>query len=298
VTGSGTRSLTFEIDYQDRGATFTFTGTADDGQASSRDSATIRVDYPGGCDPQELPENSPPSIGVGVSKPNPIVACPGSNVLVTVTYTANDTDNDVLTGTLVARAETRAGAPTGDFDASQDVTTPAGGGSGSKTFTVPVTESMIGDWIRVTLTLDDGTVSNYGTSRVEVQAGPNCPPTDTSSSTTAAPKNTAPKVSYALTTTYDEKNSSCTVQVTATDAEGDLVFIGEGSKFIQDSFFTGKSPKTRTYTIELAPGDTGSLPSHFAVDQKNAATTLSYTVTVKYNAPVAGNTPTYTCVRV
>ncbi|MDA3001839.1 MAG: hypothetical protein O3C62_09175, partial [Actinomycetota bacterium] len=59
INGSGSQSITFVVDYQDRGSTFTFKGDADDGQDTSRDTATVRVEYPGDCDP--TPSTSTPT---------------------------------------------------------------------------------------------------------------------------------------------------------------------------------------------------------------------------------------------
>ena len=278
IAGSGTQSKVFTANERNRGTSLSFTATADDGQVvTTSNTATVRFEYPGGCNPTQSTAggNTSPSMGVSVSKPNPIVACAGQTVSMTVTYSATDSDGDVLTGTLAAQAETLAGAVTGDFSASQNVSTPAGGANGSKSFNVLVKEGMLGDWIRVTLTLDDGTVSNYGTSRVEVKAGPNCQGSvaggTTTTTTTAAPKSSSSVVSQntpgkvELTSKCIQLNvqGSGTVSFKVTDADGlKSVAISPTIISISGSLATGqytassftKADAGKTLTISVVDG--------------------------------------------
>jgi hypothetical protein len=296
INGSGSQSITFEVDYQDRGSVFTFTGTADDGQATGSDTATIRVDYPGGCDQtpdSSSPDNSssvPNNPGTNNTAPTVTITTKtlvevcksGSNtsVPVTIKITVNDPQGDSMAITLATyNKTTRLGT------AARAVGSVVG--SGSVTATETFTAAQIGQTIELIARAADATLTGIDREDIEV----------VEQTTGCTAKNTAPKVSYTLTSTYDEKNSTCSVKVTATDAENDLVYIGDGSKFVRDSLFTGLSPRSRTYSIKLSPGDTGNLPSHFAVDQNGASTALNYPITVRFNAPIAGNTPSYSCVR-
>ncbi|NBU55528.1 MAG: hypothetical protein EBS22_04760, partial [Acidimicrobiia bacterium] len=103
INGSGSQSITFLVDYQDRGAVFTFTGTADDGQATGSDTATIRVDYPGGCDQttdSSTPaKNSAPTVTISTNPSGKVQVCKSgqnTSVPVTITVTTADVDGDRL----------------------------------------------------------------------------------------------------------------------------------------------------------------------------------------------------------
>ena len=282
ITGSGSKSTLLTASDRNRGTSLTFTATADDGRSTSTSNdATLRVEYPGGCNPtQTTAGNTPPSMGVSVSKPNPIVACAGQTVSMTVTYSATDSDGDALTGTLAAQAETLAGAVTGDFSASQNVSTPAGGANGSKSFNVPITQGMLGDWIRVTLTLDDGTVSNYGTSRVEVKAGANCQGSVTGGSTTTTTTTAAPKSSSSVVSQNTPGNVSLTTKCIQLDAQGSgtvsfTVTDADGLKSVSLSptnFTLKGSLTTGQYTASaFTKADAGKTLSISVVDGKGVS---------------------------
>ena len=292
IAGSGRVSSGATANDQLRGQTLTFTATADDGQTTSTsNTASVKIEYPGGCSPTESSKpNTMPVVTITSQPTKSVAVCKSGQTTsekVSFTIAANDAEGDKMTVTLASYDKTISLGT-----ASKSVGTVTG--SGSLTTTETVTASQIGHTIEYTARADDGTftgISKVSIVVIEKTTGCDSPPATSSA-------NTAPKVGYSLSTTYDEAKSQCKVTVTATDAQGDQIYIGDGRSFLSGSKFSGPSPRTRVYLVTVKYGDGAvSIPSHFAVDSKGAATALSYTLTVKRNIPLAGSTPTYSCAK-
>lgn len=104
ITGSGSQSITFEVDSRDRSETFRFTGKADDGQDTGSDIASVEIGYPGDCSSNApststAPKNTAPTVTIATNPSGKVQICKSgqnTSVPVAITITSADVDNDRL----------------------------------------------------------------------------------------------------------------------------------------------------------------------------------------------------------
>ena len=164
ITGSGTQSKVFTANDRNRANTLTFTATADDGQVvTTSNTASVRVQYPGGCQPtQSTTANTAPTVTIATKPAQTITVCKsgtGSSVPVTFSINVSDPQGDTSTVTLASYNETTRLGTT-----ARNVGSVAG--AGIVTATETVTAAQIGHTIEYIARADDGTL--VGIARVKI----------------------------------------------------------------------------------------------------------------------------------
>ena len=273
VNGSGSESFVFEVDYRDRGKTFTFTGTADDGEDRGSDSASITVENPGGCgqstDTSSAPSapsssapnnpatnNTAPTVTIATKPSGTVTVCKsgtGSSVPVTVTITASDPQGDSLAVTLSTYNKTTSLGTT-----SRNVGTIAA--AGSVTTTETFTAAQIGQTIELIARAADASLT--GIARVDVKV--------VERTTGCTLENAAPTV--ALNTSLKDPLPKC-IGPNGSGVEF-VVADASGSKLVVTLVVEGANPQTTTVTV---PIDKSSTTAKFTVS--SAAVGKSFTVT-------------------
>jgi hypothetical protein len=261
VTGTGSVSKIFIASERNRGTTLTFTATADDGQATTTsNTASVRVEYPGGCSPTESTKpNTMPSVTI-VSQPTKSVAvCKSGQTTsekVSFTITANDAEGDKLTVTLASYDKTIS---LGTAAKSLGTLT----GSGSLSTTETVTASQIGHTIEYTARADDGIFT--GISKVSIVVV---------EKTTGCADNVAPTVNLANKTwpaCLGQKGSPVGFTVGDTPGSSLTITIKVGKEVVQSGKktigLTGKETISYTFTPQMA----GASVSVEVVDEKGLA---------------------------
>jgi hypothetical protein len=274
INGSGEQSITFEVDYQDRGAVFTFTGTADDGQATGSDTATIRVDYPGGCnqspdsstpndsttDSSTPAKNSAPTVTIATNPSGKVQVCKtgqNTSVPVVITVTTADVDGDRL-AILLGK----------DGGALLNI----GSGPGSATDSFTITSADIGRTITFV-----GRAVEAMRPTVFAEASTSIAVSEKTTGCTV--ENTAPKVSLSSTNKtwpgcIQQKGSP--VSFTVSDTAGTTVslVIKVGGKVVQEGKKTIPLGSTSaSFSYSFTAQQAGLSVSVEAVDDKGASAT-------------------------
>ena len=166
ISGSGSQSKVFIAAERNRASTLSFTATADDGQVvTTSNTATVRVQYPGGCQPtQNTTANTAPTVTIATSPAQTVPVCrsgTGSSVTVTFSINVSDPQGDDSTVTLASYNETtRLGT------AARNVGAVAG--AGIVTATETVTAAQIGHTIEYIARADDGSLMGIARTKITV----------------------------------------------------------------------------------------------------------------------------------
>ena len=166
ITGSGSQSLVLIASDRNRASTLSFTATADDGQSTTTsNTASVRVQYPGGCRPtQSTTANTAPTVTIATKPAQTIPVCKsgtGSSVPVTVSINVSDPQGDDSTVTLASYNETTRLGTT-----ARNVGTVAG--TGMVTATETVTGAQIGHTIEYIARADDGSLVGIARTKITV----------------------------------------------------------------------------------------------------------------------------------
>jgi len=253
---------------------FTFTGTADDGQATGSDTATIRVDYPGGCnqspdsstpndsttDSSTPAKNSAPTVTIATNPSGKVQVCKtgqNTSVPVVITVTTADVDGDRL-AILLGK----------DGGALLNI----GSGPGSATDSFTITSADIGRTITFV-----GRAVEAMRPTVFAEASTSIAVSEKTTGCTV--ENTAPKVSLSSTNKtwpgcIQQKGSP--VSFTVSDTAGTTVslVIKVGGKVVQEGKKTiplGSTSASFSYTFTAQQA--GLSVSVEAVDDKGASAT-------------------------
>jgi hypothetical protein len=297
VNGSGSKSFVFEVDYRDRGKTFTFTGTADDGEDQASDAASVTVLNPGGCgqstDTSSAPStptnstptnsspnnpatnNTAPTVTIATKPSGTVTVCKsgtGSSVPVTATITANDPQGDSLAITLATYNKTISLGTT-----ARAVGTISG--TGSVTATETFTAAQIGQTIELIARAADASLT--GIARIDVKV--------VERTTGCTVDNTAPKVALTNKTwpACISPNGS-PVSFTVSDTAGTKlsIVIKVAGKVVQDgtrSIPVGSTSTSVSYTFTA--NQVGQSVSVEVTDDKGASAQPLTTTLTKETCP-------------
>ena len=166
ITGSGSQSKVFIAAERNRATTLTFTATADDGQVvTTSNTASVRVEYPDGCQPAESTKpNTAPTVTIATKPAQTVPVCKsgtGSSVPITVSINVSDPQGDDSTVTLASYNETTRLGTT-----ARNVGSVAG--AGIVTATETVTGAQIGHTIEYIARADDGTLVGIARTKITV----------------------------------------------------------------------------------------------------------------------------------
>ncbi len=291
ISGSGSQSKVFIAAERNRPSTLTFVATADDGQSiTTSNEATVRIQYPGGCQPAGTTStNTAPQVTIATKPSGTVTVCKsgtGSSTPVTVVINVNDPQGDDSAVTLSTYNKTISLGTV-----ARNVGTVAG--VGSVTTTETVTSAQIGQTIELIARADDGTLT--GIARTEfkvVERTTGCTSTNSTSSTSTTvagqtggiTNNTAPKV--ALNTGVNKTWPLClspkgsAVSFTISDTAGSVLSV-----VLQINGQTVKSEKiqlastSQALSFTFTPDHAGATVTITATDDGKLSGTLKQTLT-------------------
>ena len=265
IAGSGTQSKVFTANDQNRGTTLSFTATADDGQAvTTSNTATVRVQYSGGCNPTpSTTANTAPAVSLATKPAQTVTVCKtgtNSSVPVTVSINVNDPQGDTTRVTLSSYNRT-----TSLGTVAREVGTVVG--SGIVTATETVTSAQIGHTIEYIGRADDGTFTGIGRTTITVvERTTGCTTTSSSTSTTVASQSGSTTTNKAPTVVLTNKTwpgcinqkDGSPVSFTIGDTSGSTLTVSilVNKEVVQsgkkDISLTGTATFSYTFTSQMA----------------------------------------------